>query len=148
MGLACLSTCGSDVQLDPAVVAAQLGDPHPVRHGPVAVALPEQHWRIPTEMRRHALTRAMVRSLNIIHREVMPVMLPTSVILGCGFLFIPKHSCMHRTLIEYYAIWYLVRILMAFILMVLILINLLLFIPVPDHSLLALQVVLFFPAYR
>jgi hypothetical protein len=60
---------------------------------------------------------------------------------------------MHRTLIEYYAIWYLVRILMAFILMVLILmvlilINLLLFIPVPNHSLLALQVVLFFPAYR
>ena len=55
---------------------------------------------------------------------------------------------MHRTLIEYYAIWYLVRILMAFILMVLILINLLLFIPIPDHSLLALQVVLFFPAYR
>jgi hypothetical protein len=47
---------------------------------------------------------------------------------------------MRRTLIDYYAIWYSIRILMTFIL-----INLLLFIPVPDHSLLALQVVLFLP---
>jgi hypothetical protein len=95
---------------------------------------------ISPEMSRHALARAMVGALNVIHRDVVPVMLPISVILGCGLLFIPKHSRMRRTLIDYYAIWYSIRILMTFIL-----INLLLFIPVPDHSLLALQVVLFLP---
>jgi hypothetical protein len=95
---------------------------------------------ISPEMSQHALARAIVGTLNVIHRDVVPVMLPVSVILGCGLLFIPKHFRMRRTLIDCYAIWYSIRILMVFIL-----INLLLFIPVTDHSLLALQVVLFLP---
>lgn len=95
---------------------------------------------ISPESSRYPLARWLLKSLGILHMVVVPLMLPLSVLLAGVMLFMPRRSRLRRSLIDLFALWYTLRILLDFLL-----INLLLFVPVPDHTLLALQLVCFLP---
>ncbi len=89
---------------------------------------------------RYPLARWLLTALDTLRMVVVPLLLPLSVLLGGVMLFVPRRSRLRRSLIDLFAIWYCIRILLDFLL-----INLLLFVPVPDHALLALQLVCFLP---
>jgi hypothetical protein len=79
--------------------------------------------------------------LDTYFHVVTPVLAPISIVLACVCCSMPAQSRLRRTLIDTFALFYLIRVFLLFILL-----NILLFARATDAELLVVQLFLFLPS--
>jgi hypothetical protein len=90
---------------------------------------------------RYSLVGELLSLFDAYFHVVTPVVLPVSIVLMVGCCSMPAQSRLRRTLIDAFALFYLFRIFLLFILL-----NVLLFARTTDAELLAVQLFLFLPS--
>ena len=90
---------------------------------------------------RYSLVGELLSLFDAYFHVVTPVVLPVSIVLMVGCCSMPAQSRLRRTLIDAFALFYLIRIFLLFILL-----NVLLFARTTDAELLAVQLFLFLPS--
>jgi len=89
---------------------------------------------------QYPLVRHLVDALDLWRSKVVPVSLPLSLLAAACFLTFPLSVSLRRLLVDIFAIWFALRIADMFLL-----INLLIFLRMPDHGQLILQLLIFLP---
>lgn len=95
---------------------------------------------MPRGQGQYPLVRQLVAILDILRSKVMPVLHPLSLFAAACYLFLPLSVKSRRSIVDVFAIWYVLRIIDLFLL-----INLLVFLKMPDHAQLILQLLIFLP---
>jgi hypothetical protein len=95
----------------------------------------------PVSSFRHSLVGELLSLFNIYFHVVTPVVVPVSLVLAVVCCSMPAQSPLRRSLIDAYALFYMIRVFLLFILL-----NVLLFARTPDSELLAIQLFLFLPS--
>jgi hypothetical protein len=90
---------------------------------------------------RFGLVGELLSWFDTYFQVVTPVVAPVSIVLACVCCAMPAQSPLRRSLIDYYALFYLIRVFLFFILL-----NILLFARTTDAELLVVQLVLFLPS--
>jgi len=90
---------------------------------------------------RYSLVGELLSLFDAYFHVVTPVVFPVSIVLMVGCCSMPAQSRLRRTLIDAFALFYLIRIFLLFILL-----NVLLFARTTDAELLAVQLFLFLPS--
>ena len=88
----------------------------------------------------YALIRGLIGILDLFRLKVLPVLQPLSMVGVASYLFLPLPLKWRRAFIDFFALWFIIRIAVLFVL-----INLLIFLRMPDHALLIGQLLLFLP---
>lgn len=89
---------------------------------------------------RYPLVRKLVGMLDLLRSMVLPVLHPLSLVAAACYLFLPLTVKWRRLIIDAFALWFVFRIADLFLL-----INLLIFLRIPDHGQLILQLLIFLP---
>ena len=95
----------------------------------------------PVSSYRDGLVGELLPLFDTYFHLVTPVLAPISIVLACVCCSMPAQSRLRRTLIDTFALFYLIRILLLFILL-----NILLFARTTDAELLVVQLFLFLPS--
>ena len=89
---------------------------------------------------RYPLIRDLIGILDLFRLKVLPVLQPLSMVGVVSYLFLPLPLKWRRAFVDFFALWFIIRIAFLFVL-----INLLIFLRMPDHALLIAQLLLFLP---
>jgi hypothetical protein len=95
---------------------------------------------MPAGKGQYPLVRHLVEVLDLLRSKVMPVLHPLSLITAVCYLLLPLSIKLRRFIVDAFAIWFALRIADLFLL-----INLLVFLRMPDHAQLILQLLIFLP---
>lgn len=93
---------------------------------------------IPDGHNQYPLARRLIEILDTLRTVVMPVLHPLSMIASVCYLILPLPIKWRRFLVDVFAVWFVLRIADLFLLM-----NLLVFLRMPDHAQLILQLLIF-----
>lgn len=88
----------------------------------------------------YALIRRSIEMMNVVRQKIVPVLVPISQVAAVCYLLLPLSLVWRRTLVDLFALWFIIRTADLFVL-----INLLIFLKAPDHGLLIAQLLLFLP---
>lgn len=94
----------------------------------------------PEKDSQYPLIRNLIATLNVYREKVLPVFQPLSIIAFASYLFLPLSVKSRRALVDFFMMWFIVRVLDMFVL-----INLLIFLESHDHAQLIIQLLLFLP---
>ena len=96
---------------------------------------------VPVSSYRDGLVGELLPLLDTYFHVVTPVLAPISIVLACVCCSMPAQSRLRRALIDTFALFYLIRVFLLFILL-----NILLFARATDAELLVVQLFLFLPS--
>lgn len=89
---------------------------------------------------QYPLVRALIGALNLFRQKVLPIWQPIMYAALAAYLFLPLSLKLRRAMVDFFMLWFVVRILDLFVL-----INLLAFLRTHDHAQLLVQLLLFLP---
>lgn len=95
---------------------------------------------MPNSKGQYPLVHHLVEVMDLLRSRVMPVLHPLSLFAAACYLLLPLSIKIRRFVVDIFAIWFALRIADLFLL-----INLLIFLRMPDHAQLILQLVIFLP---
>ena len=95
---------------------------------------------MPSGNGQYPLVRHLVEVLHLLRSKVMPVLHPLSLFAAACYLLLPLSVKFRRSIVDVFAIWFALRIADLFLL-----INLLVFLRMPDHAQLIVQLLIFLP---
>jgi hypothetical protein len=96
---------------------------------------------VPVSSYRDGLVGELLPLFDSYFQVVTPILAPISIVLACVCCSMPAQSRLRRTLIDTFALFYLIRVFLLFILL-----NILLFARTTDAELLVVQLFLFLPS--
>ncbi len=89
---------------------------------------------------QYPLVRHLVEVLDLLRSKVIPLLHPLSMFTAACYLLLPLSIKLRRFIVDIFAIWFALRIADLFLL-----INLLIFLRMPDHAQLIVQLLIFLP---
>jgi hypothetical protein len=95
---------------------------------------------MPGSKSQYSLVRHLVEVMDFLRSKVVPVLHPLSLFAAACYLLLPLSIEIRRFVVDIFAIWFALRIADLFLL-----INLLVFLKMPDHVQSILQLVIFLP---
>ena len=94
----------------------------------------------PDNQSQYRLVRKLVEMLDLLRSMVMPILHPLSLLAAACYVFLPLPVKWRRSVVDIFALWFIFRIADLFLL-----INLLIFLRIPDHAQLIVQLLIFLP---
>ena len=94
----------------------------------------------PDKHSQYPLVRQLVGMLDLFRTTVLPILHPLSLISAACYLLLPLPIKWRRLVVDTFALWFILRIVLLFVL-----INLLVFLRMPDHAQLIVQLLIFLP---